>query len=128
MRLLNLSGLLLGICLALTACKKEKELADLQTNPNQDLSKPHIEVISLTKLNDCNEAYFSVRVLEENVPDSINYTSVMYEDPFGHRFWTVRTSEVKVASKCNEPSTYYLSLYNRFDKLEGNKMAYTYYP
>ena len=124
-RLVILSSVL--FCL-LSGCEKDNELEDVVIyNPHENLDLPHIEVIRVADI-DCNNVAITVKVLEENIPDSISYSSVYYEDPFGKSFWTVRTENVRVQANCGGSSTYKLALYNRFSKTIARKMEYTYTP
>lgn len=96
----------------LFACKKDElEGSTLQPNPFEEQTKPIFE-ITAKQYADCSVIFMDLKVLEENLPDTLRYTHFQVEDPFGHTFITQKTTRIATASRCNQRNEYRVALYN----------------
>ena len=116
------------LALGFIACKKENLLEDtILVNVYDQVIVNYITVDSVSPVA-CDVLIMNFTVHTDRIPDTLQYTHFLIKDTKNNAQKSVGTKRIYVASNCNLPTTYYLTLYNEKNKNESAPSLYTYEP
>ena len=111
--------------LILKSCSKDNELKDVFVggNPYNEPSIPYISVIKSEQIN-CNIVAIDIRINDQNIPDTLNYTHVYIKTPIGGPVITKKKKDIFMNARCDFENEFVLSLYNKDLQLNSSEVFY----
>ena len=116
----------LSLCtlFVLISCEKENLLegVELPVNEYENSTETYASITGASQVT-CTLISIDLKIHEDRIPDTLSYTHVRVYTPFGDIIKTDKSS-IFVRAKCNQVSTYKVTLYNETPEKETSASTF----
>ena len=120
---------IISVLLLFYSCNKDNDFEDVTLENRYANEVVDFVTIDNSELLSCNVVKLFFSVKNENLPDSITYTHVLFKKEINTAVKIPKNNEsVILYINCDTPTTFFITLYNEDLNKESNPSMYTYNP
>jgi hypothetical protein len=120
---------IISVLLLFYSCNKDNDFEDVTLENRYANEVVDFVTIDNSELLSCNVVKLFFSVKNENLPDSITYTHVLFKKEINTAVKIPKNNESVILNiNCDTPTTFFITLYNEDLNKESNTSMYTYNP
>ncbi len=120
---------IISVLLLFYSCNKDNDFEDVTLENRYANEVVDFVTIDNSELLSCNVVKLFFSVKNENLPDSITYTHVLFKKEINTAVKIPKNNESVILNiNCDAPTTFFITLYNEDLNKESNTSMYTYNP